>query len=151
MAEAYCVKDKQKVEVQNAQQITMKNGKPALQGTCPICGGKVFRIGAADPEGSPLTNGPSPTAGALPCPALSSDLLTALGAAGWPFARMATQSGSATRGCASHGDWFSRALRCRVPAAASRDGVRVPNRHSVPSCARPVGPGAQPAPGGPEP
>jgi NAD-dependent SIR2 family protein deacetylase len=45
MAEAYCVKDKKKVEVQNAQQITMKNGKPALQGTCPECGGKVFRIG----------------------------------------------------------------------------------------------------------
>jgi hypothetical protein len=45
MAEAYCVKDKQKVEVQNAQKITMKNGKPAIQGTCPICGGKVFRIG----------------------------------------------------------------------------------------------------------
>ena len=45
MAEAYCVKDKQKVEVQNPQRITMKNGKPALQGTCPICGGKVFKIG----------------------------------------------------------------------------------------------------------
>jgi hypothetical protein len=46
MAEAYCVKDKKKVEIQNAQKITMKNGKPAIQGTCPICGGKVFRIGA---------------------------------------------------------------------------------------------------------
>ncbi len=45
MAEAYCVKDKAKVEVQNPQQITMKNGKPALQGTCPKCGGKVFKIG----------------------------------------------------------------------------------------------------------
>lgn len=45
MAEAYCVKDKKKVEVQNAQKITMKNGKAALQGTCPLCGGKVFRIG----------------------------------------------------------------------------------------------------------
>ena len=45
VAEAYCVKDKKKVEVQNAQKITMKNGKPAIQGTCPICGGKVFRIG----------------------------------------------------------------------------------------------------------
>ena len=45
MAEAYCVKDKMKVEVQNAQRITMKNGKPALQGTCPKCGGKVFKIG----------------------------------------------------------------------------------------------------------
>jgi hypothetical protein len=45
MAEAYCVKDKRKVEVQNPQRITMKNGKAALQGTCPICGGKVFKIG----------------------------------------------------------------------------------------------------------
>jgi uncharacterized Zn finger protein (UPF0148 family) len=45
MAQAYCVKDKQMVEVQNAQQITMKNGKKALQGTCPKCGTKVFKIG----------------------------------------------------------------------------------------------------------
>jgi uncharacterized Zn finger protein (UPF0148 family) len=45
MAEAYCVKDKMKVEVQNPQQITMKNGKKALQGTCPKCGTKVFKIG----------------------------------------------------------------------------------------------------------
>jgi hypothetical protein len=45
MAEAYCVKDKMKVEVQNPQKITMKNGKPAIQGTCPKCGTKVFRIG----------------------------------------------------------------------------------------------------------
>jgi len=45
MAEAYCVKDKRKVEVLNPQRITMKNGKAALQGTCPICGGKVFKIG----------------------------------------------------------------------------------------------------------
>ena len=45
MAEAYCVKDKKKVEVVNPQKITMKNGKPAISGTCPICGGKVFKIG----------------------------------------------------------------------------------------------------------
>jgi len=45
MAEAYCVKDKKKVEIKNAQAITMKNGKPALQGICPLCRGKVFRIG----------------------------------------------------------------------------------------------------------
>jgi hypothetical protein len=45
MAQAYCVKDKQKVEIQGPKQITMKNGKPATQGTCPICGNKVFRIG----------------------------------------------------------------------------------------------------------
>ena len=46
MAEGYCVKDKKKVEIKDPVKTTMKNGKPATQGTCPICGGKVFRIGA---------------------------------------------------------------------------------------------------------
>ncbi len=45
MAEAYCVKCKAKREVKNAQNITMKNGKPALSGTCPVCGTKMFKIG----------------------------------------------------------------------------------------------------------
>ena len=45
MAEAYCVKDKMKVEVVNPQKVTMKNGKLALSGTCPKCCGKVFKIG----------------------------------------------------------------------------------------------------------
>ena len=45
MAMAYCVKDKMMVEVQNPQQIRMKNGKKALSGTCPKCGTKVFKIG----------------------------------------------------------------------------------------------------------
>lgn len=47
MAEAYCVKCRKKVEMQNAEQITMKNGKPATRGICPVCGTKVFRIGKA--------------------------------------------------------------------------------------------------------
>ena len=46
MVQAYCVKDKAKVEMKNPVKITMKNGKPATQGVCPNCGGKVFRIGA---------------------------------------------------------------------------------------------------------
>ena len=45
VAEAYCVKCKAKREMKNAQHITMKNGKPAAQGTCPVCGTKMFRIG----------------------------------------------------------------------------------------------------------
>lgn len=44
--EAYCVKCKQKRDIQNPQSITMKNGRPATQGTCPVCGTKIFRIGA---------------------------------------------------------------------------------------------------------
>ena len=46
MPEAYCVKCKAKVEIKGAKKITMKNGKPATQGTCPKCSTKVFRIGA---------------------------------------------------------------------------------------------------------
>jgi len=46
MAEAYCVKCKKKVEVKDPQSITMKNGRPALKGTCPTCGTGVFKIGA---------------------------------------------------------------------------------------------------------
>jgi hypothetical protein len=46
VAEAYCVKDKMKVEIQNPQRIDLKNGKPAIKGTCPKCGTTGFRIGA---------------------------------------------------------------------------------------------------------
>ena len=47
MAEGYCVKCRAKKEMQNPQQITMKNGKPATTGTCPDCGTKMFKIGKA--------------------------------------------------------------------------------------------------------
>jgi hypothetical protein len=45
VAEGYCVKERKKVEIQNPQQVTMKNGRPAIQGTCPDCGTKIFKIG----------------------------------------------------------------------------------------------------------
>jgi Zn finger protein HypA/HybF involved in hydrogenase expression len=44
VAEAYCVKCKAKKEIANAQEVTMKNGRPAIQGVCPSCGTKLFRI-----------------------------------------------------------------------------------------------------------
>ena len=31
--------------MKDAKAITMKNGKPAMQGLCPTCGTKMFRIG----------------------------------------------------------------------------------------------------------
>lgn len=43
--QAYCVKDKKKVTINNPKSITMKNGRKATKGTCPICKGNVFRIG----------------------------------------------------------------------------------------------------------
>jgi hypothetical protein len=45
--QAYCVKCRAKREMKNAKAITMKNGKPATQGVCPVCGTKMFRIGKA--------------------------------------------------------------------------------------------------------
>ncbi len=44
MAEGYCVKCKAKREIKNGEKITMKNGKPALKGTCPTCGTGMFKI-----------------------------------------------------------------------------------------------------------
>jgi len=46
--QAYCVKCRRKVEIANAKTITMKNGRPATQGVCPVCGTKVFRIGGKE-------------------------------------------------------------------------------------------------------
>jgi predicted GH43/DUF377 family glycosyl hydrolase len=41
---AFCVKCKAKREIKNPVPITLKNGRPAIQGICPTCGTKVFRI-----------------------------------------------------------------------------------------------------------
>ena len=45
MTTAFCVKCKTKREMQNPQAITMKNGRKATKGTCPVCGTTLFRIG----------------------------------------------------------------------------------------------------------
>jgi Zn finger protein HypA/HybF involved in hydrogenase expression len=45
MVEGYCMKCRAKREIKDAKQITMKNGKPAIQGTCPKCSTKMFKIG----------------------------------------------------------------------------------------------------------
>jgi len=43
--QAYCVKCHTKREMKNVKSVTMKNGKPATQGVCPVCGTKMYRIG----------------------------------------------------------------------------------------------------------
>lgn len=48
MTQAYCVKERKKVEMKDPKEITMKNGRPAVQGVCPDCGTKLFKIGKAD-------------------------------------------------------------------------------------------------------
>jgi len=45
--QAYCFKCRAKVEIKDPKSVTLKNGRPAVQGTCPTCGTKVFRIGKA--------------------------------------------------------------------------------------------------------
>jgi RNase P subunit RPR2 len=47
MATGYCLKCKEQREIKGAEAITMKNGKPAITGTCPVCGTKMFKIGKA--------------------------------------------------------------------------------------------------------
>jgi RNase P subunit RPR2 len=44
--EAYCVKCKSKSEMKDPKEVKLKNGKPAMTGTCSTCGTKMFRIGA---------------------------------------------------------------------------------------------------------
>lgn len=42
--EAYCVKCKEKREMQNTEEVEMKNGRKATKGTCPVCSTGMFRI-----------------------------------------------------------------------------------------------------------
>ena len=41
--EGYCVKCKEKREF-DGQEVTLANGRPAAQGTCPHCGTKMNRM-----------------------------------------------------------------------------------------------------------
>ena len=45
--EAYCMKCRSKREISYPEAITMKNGRPATRGVCPVCNTKMFRIGKA--------------------------------------------------------------------------------------------------------
>ncbi len=50
--EAYCMKCKEKREAKDVKAVTMKNGKPAQEGVCPVCGTKMFRMGAGQGTGT---------------------------------------------------------------------------------------------------
>jgi len=45
MVEAYCVKCKAKQQMKDPKEVTMKNGRKAATGTCPVCSTKMFKIG----------------------------------------------------------------------------------------------------------
>lgn len=42
--DGYCVKCKQKQEMEGAKEVTLKNGKKAMKGKCPKCGTGMFKI-----------------------------------------------------------------------------------------------------------
>ncbi|MEK6587478.1 MAG: type I DNA topoisomerase [Chloroflexota bacterium] len=46
--EAYCVKCKQKREIQDPQPAFTASGSPATRGTCPVCGSKLYRMGRTE-------------------------------------------------------------------------------------------------------
>jgi len=45
--QAYCFKCRAKRDIKNPVSVTLKNERPAVRGTCSVCGTKVFRIGKA--------------------------------------------------------------------------------------------------------
>ena len=46
--EAYCMKCKEKQEIQEPQAIFTANAVPATRGVCPVCGTKMFRMGRTE-------------------------------------------------------------------------------------------------------
>jgi RNase P subunit RPR2 len=42
--EGYCVKCRAKVQMVDTKEVTMKNGKKAVQGKCATCGTGMFKI-----------------------------------------------------------------------------------------------------------
>ena len=42
---AHCLGCKEKKELTNAEEVTMKNGRAAVKGNCGDCGRSIYRIG----------------------------------------------------------------------------------------------------------
>ena len=45
--QAYCLKCRDHRDISNAEQVELKNGRPATRGQCAVCDATVFRIGKA--------------------------------------------------------------------------------------------------------
>jgi hypothetical protein len=46
--EGYCMSCRQSVEIENPQAVWTRKGHPSTRGTCPVCGGTVFRMGRTE-------------------------------------------------------------------------------------------------------
>lgn len=56
--EGYCVKCNTRRTMVDAQPTTTKTGRPAVSGTCGVCGTRIFRMGRYDPEAVASGSGP---------------------------------------------------------------------------------------------
>ena len=66
---AYCMKCKAERVVSNVAIVTMKNGRPAAQGVCPVCGTKMFKFLPASKKPAmeaPAATEPAPVADSPP-------------------------------------------------------------------------------------
>ncbi|HXX59116.1 MAG TPA: DUF5679 domain-containing protein [Dehalococcoidales bacterium] len=45
MVEGFCFKCKKKVGINSPTEMSMKNNRKAIAGTCPICNAKVYTFG----------------------------------------------------------------------------------------------------------
>lgn len=54
-AEAYCVRCKVKRPMNGGEAVTLRNGRAAIEGTCPECGTKVFRMVGGAAKASPAS------------------------------------------------------------------------------------------------
>ena len=73
---AYCVKEKAQQPMKDAKEVTLKNGKLAMQGTCSSCGTKMMKfISSKKPAATAMPAASSPPAAGMakettPVPAL---------------------------------------------------------------------------------
>jgi hypothetical protein len=76
---AYCMKCKAERTIQSVQIVMTKNGRPAANGACPVCGTKMFKFlpssykamavpaAVVEPEpAAPVADEPAPAAEAAP-------------------------------------------------------------------------------------
>jgi hypothetical protein len=45
MTQGYCMKCREKIEIENINETKTKRGVPMIKGNCPICKTKVCKIG----------------------------------------------------------------------------------------------------------
>ena len=41
----YCMKCRDERTIADAKEVRMKNGRPATEGKCPVCGTRMYRLG----------------------------------------------------------------------------------------------------------